>query len=63
MKILRIYKIQDDCLSGTRYELHLNGSFYTSNISKQAKDRYVNKFKDLGYTILKGCSDSLSVIL
>lgn len=46
-----VYKIGDICLKSTKYELHIDGKFYTSNISIKQKEKLVNKFISLGYTI------------
>ena len=54
MNILTIYKVNDACLSSSKYELWLNGHYYTSNISKSLKKQYVEKFKSKGFQILNG---------
>ena len=52
MGSIQVLRINDACLFGTKYEIWLNGHYYTSNISKILKDKYVSKFKELGYSIV-----------
>lgn len=51
---ITVYKVEDICLSSTRYEIHKNGTYYSSNMSRENKNKEVEKFRKLGYTILNG---------
>lgn len=52
---LTIFKVSNpEILTSSRFEIWKNGSYYTSNISRSLKDRYVKKFIDQGYQILTG---------
>ena len=54
MNYLTIFKINDPCLLKPKYELWVNGHYYSSNMSHIVKNKYISKFKELGYTIISG---------
>lgn len=51
---INVFKVFDETISETRYELWKNGSFYTSNVSRELKDSYIANFRKQGYTIFNG---------
>lgn len=54
MKYIYVFKVVDENLLNSRYEIWKDKKFYTSNISTNLKNRYIRHFQEKGYIILNG---------
>lgn len=50
-KLLTIRKIEDDCLTSSRYEIYIGTDFYMGNLSRQLKELNVAKLIKNGYIL------------